>query len=858
MHKWVLFLGAALIVAAPATAKDRAKDEPPAAAQDEKKTKTIAEFTKDFQRSEGLFPLYRNTKTGEVYLEIAAKQLGTEFIYFVYTENGPADTGHFRGNFRDNRIVAFNRRFNRVEVEAVNTTYYFDKASALARSAKANIARAPLGNVEIVAESEDGARVLISADALLGGQALHRVDPWQAPDAKPGAAFTLGELSKDKTRIASFGTFPANTDIRVEYVFDNPKAINLGGPDVTDARSVAVLVQHSFLAMPEPGFTPRADDYRVGYFTSEANDQTSFSHTPYKDVIARWRLEKKNPGAAISDPVKPITFWIENTTPVELRGTIRDAALAWNEAFKAAGFSNAVEVKIQPDDADWEAGDVRYNVLRWTSSPNPPFGGYGPSFVNPRTGEIIGADIMLEYSFLTNRLRYSEIFDTAGLPAAAPRRAGAPGAAYDCDLADLLQANLMAARAMLAVAGVDEAVKDELVRQMIYYLVLHEVGHTLGLNHNMRSSSSVPLAALNAPGTPPSNSVMDYPAINIPAPGQKQGQFAVMRPGPYDVWAIQYGYTPDEAALPGIVARSTEPALAFGNDADDVRTPGVHIDPRVMINDLSNDPIGWAAGQGALVDQTLALLPKRVLKPGESYQSLYDNYLILTGHKARAAEIASRWIGGVFNNRGAVGQAGAGQPLEPVPAAEQRRALATVAKLAFAPDAFASAEAFLGQLQIQRRGFDAFDINVDPKPHARALRIQSGLLDHLLHPSVLSRLTDSRRYGGTYSAVAFLDELTKAVFDADRLTPVNTYRQNLQIEYLQRLIAIASGEGGGVEQTPGGPRPLPNFDYVARSAALANIARIKALAALPIADRETQAHRAHMKALIAAFERRAG
>ena len=118
---------------------------------------------------------------------------------------------------------------------------------------------------------------------------------------------------------------------------------------------------------------------------------------------------KKDPQAAISDPVEPITWWLENTTPLEFRDMITAAALSWNIAFEKAGFSNAIVVKQQPDDAEWDAGDIRYNVLRWTSSPNPPFGGYGPSFTNPRTGQIIGADIMLEFSFLTNRLRIKDV-----------------------------------------------------------------------------------------------------------------------------------------------------------------------------------------------------------------------------------------------------------------------------------------------------------------------------------------------------------------------------------------------------------------------------------------------------------------
>ena len=854
MRKWAWMFGAALMIAPAAYAKDKPKEpeEKPDAPQ------TLAQFVKDFEKTDGLFPLYRDTKTGEVYIEIDAARLGEEFIYFTYTENGPADTGHFRGNFRDNRIVTFNRIYDRIEVEAVNTSYYFNPESALARAADANIARAPIGSVEIKAKSEDEERLLISADALLESEALHRISPWQSPDARPGQNFALGELSKDKTRITRANSFPKNTDIRVEYVYDNPKPLNYGSPDVTDARSVAILVQHSFLELPEPGFEPRADDYRVGFFTSQSTDLTSDDHAPYRDVINRWRLVKKNPEAAVSDPVTPITFWIENTTPVELRETIRGATLAWNKAFEKAGFSNAVEVKIQPDDATWDAGDLRYNVLRWTSSPNPPFGGYGPSFVNPRTGEIIGADNMLEYIYLTNRLRTSEIFETAALPLHSAEAAHHNHAksAPNCDFGSLLQARMMTARAVLTAQGAGPEAFASLVEQELYYLVLHEVGHTLGLNHNMRSSHTVPYAALSSPETMPVNSVMEYPAVNIARLGETQGQFAVTQPGAYDLWAIEYGYTADKDALDRILARSTEPALAFGNDADDMRAPGVHIDPRNMVNDLSDDPIGWAGRQAQLIDATFKALPGRVLKAGDSYQSLLNSYFILTGQQANAAIVASRWIGGVFNNRAAVGQAGAQEPLVPVPVAEQRRALGVVNAIAFAPDAFAASEGLLNRLQVERRSFDSYGNNVDPKPHARALSIQRALLDHMMHPNVLARLTDARRYGGQYPVATYMAELTGAIFDADRAGPVNTYRQNLQIEYVNRLIAAASGAGGGAVPTPTGPYPLPTYDYVARSAALASIARAKAVAALPAADAETRAHRAHIRSLIAAFERR--
>ena len=162
--------------------------------------------------------------------------------------------------------------------------------------------------------------------------------------------------------------------------------------DAADPRNISIFLRYSFIEMPENDFEPRQADMRIGYFTERITDLTSLDVTPYADLINKWNLQKKNPEEPLSEPVKPITYWLENTTPKELRPFIKKGVLAWNIAFEQAGFKNAIEVKVQPDDSDWDAGDIRYNVLRWTSSPNPPFGGYGPSFTNPRTGEIIGAD----------------------------------------------------------------------------------------------------------------------------------------------------------------------------------------------------------------------------------------------------------------------------------------------------------------------------------------------------------------------------------------------------------------------------------------------------------------------------------
>lgn len=830
---------------------------------EEEATETIEAFTEGFERMDGLFPLYRDPEDGTLYMEIADGQLDDEFIYFLYTENGSPRLGHFRGNFRANRVMTFSRHYDEIEISAENTSFAFDPDNALSRASDANITRAPLALADIQAETVDeeaGTRVLIDATAIFTSEDIHQVKPSPRPGTPPGEAFVLGNLDDAKTRVVAARAYPQNTDIVVEYVYDNETPVNYGGPEVTDARSVALTLQHTFVAMPDNDYQPRRDDFRVGYFGERVTDLTSTSFTPYADVINRWNLVKADPDAEISDPVEPIVWWIENTTPEEIRDAVREGALAWNTAFEAAGISNAIQVQVQPDDADWDAGDIRYNVLRWTSSPTPPFGGYGPNFSNPRTGQVIGSDIMLEYVFLTNRVRYSEIFEVAGLPAwAREAAANMTGEALDplpgemhpddpnaCHFADHLQNEVIAAQAVLTARGASEVEMNRLVEEAVKSLVLHEIGHTLGLNHNMAGSYGVALEDLHDEATLPTRSVMDYAPLNLASDGQSQGYFDMPEPGAYDIWAIQYGYTPEEEALPEILARSTELELIFGNDADDMRAPGRHIDPRVMTGDLSDDPVSWAQGRIDLVNETLSQLPERFEVEGETYQGLYTSYMILSGQRFGAANVASRWVGGIFNNRAEIGQPGAVTPFVPVPRAEQERALSVVADGLFAPDAFAVEERFADRLQRQRRMFDHFPEDEDPGLHARALGQQLAVLAHLTHENVLERMSDARRYGGNYPVADYMADLTGHVFDADIGGEPNSYRQNLQVAYLKRLIAIAGGEAEG-------------FDAVSRSAALASIDRIKGQVApgwfgMESGSREARAHRAHLRHLIADFE----
>lgn len=824
--------------------QDGASDEKD---DEKKKDKFIEEIVKDQVAIDGLFKLYQDPKTGALSMEINEDQVGKEFIYFSQISDGVVEGGHFRGQYRGQKIIKINRHFEKIEITEENSNFYFDPKNNLARAKDANISNAVLFVQKIKAKSEDGTRYLIPVDGLFKSESLNQVKPTGNPQQKPWEAFRLGKLSGAKTRISKIKNYPANTDITVDYVFANASPLNRGnGFEITDARNVKVRVQHTLLAVPVNDFKPRMDDARVGYFLNYVNDMTDPGATPWRDMINRWNLVKKDPSAAISEPVTPIVWWIENTTPEELRPTIKKAVESWNIAFEQAGFKNAIQVKTQPNDADWDAGDIRYNVLRWTSSPQPPFGGYGPSFTNPRTGEILGADIMFEFSFLTNRINQRNVFETAALGLNQQKEtevflANLERHQQQCAMANYLQMSNMLGKTLASTLEKGTDVSNKLVEESLYYLMLHEVGHTLGLNHNMKATQARTYATahdISAQDNGLTGSVMDYPSINFAPPGKTQAHYYTVRPGDYDMWAIRFGYDPamdDPAVREAHLARSNEKGLAFGNDADDMRAPGRGIDPRVNIYDMTDDAVQFAEDRLNLAKKALRKLNAKFTTDGQGYQELRNAYLILTGDMAWQGRVASRYIGGVYVDRSIAGQEGATAPYRPVEVEKQKQAMKLLRNFIFSPNAFAVDADLIQHLAIQRRGFFHGNNTEDPKLHQRAIAIQADILNQLLHPRTLMRITDSALYGNNYGVTAVMDDLTDAIFEDDSRGAVNSFRQELQTHYVRQLITILGAN---------------TYDHIARSNAYGNLIQISKDMSRWRGDAATRAHRGHIAFLI--------
>ena len=788
--------------------------------------------TKDCIKHEGLFNFFQNKKNGKSFLEIDSSHLDQEYIYFSYVENGVSDARMNKGTYRGSKILKISKYYNKIDIEILNTKFYFDSISPLNKASNTGVNRPIIISEEIIVSNTGKSKFLINADNIFLNESFQQIKY-----AYPGSyrGFKLGNLSKSKTRYNKIRNYPENTDIVVNYFYESKTPSSRGGEAITDSRNVSILVQHSLMKMPDDNFKTRKDDSRVGYFTTQSNDMTSIDQVNYRDFINRWRLEKKNPEMDISEPVKPIVWWIENTTPLEFRDIIKEGVERWNIAFREAGFINAVQVKVQPDTAEWDAGDIRYNVLRWTSSPKPPWGGYGPSFVNPRTGEILGADIMLEWSYITNRIVADELFNESSI-----------SDDNCCSAGKFQQIEKSFGLNYIKNMNLSENMEDELVKQSLYRLVLHEVGHTLGLNHNFKGSILLSTDELNnkdivnEKGV--TSSVMDYPAININKNPNEQALFFDVKPGFYDRWAIKYGYSfineneDEDLILSNILSKSTQKEHAFANDALDMRSPGKGSDPNAMIFDLSSNPMDHSVDKINMIFDILKDLKKNYTDDNDTYEELYRSYRTLLFSYYQALNIVTRQIGGVKIDLSNINQNSEINPFVCVDKLTQKKAMNIIAEYGFSNKILLQKDLF-PFLQTQRRGFK---VPTDPSIHQRILTYQSRLLDHLLHPKVLLRMTNSSLYGNNYELPYYMIDLRNSIFEKDLNSNISTIRQNLQTTYVNRLLKVLDSKS--------------RFDNITKNSVYYNLNWLKTNLNLQIGDLQTKQHKQYLLYLISSLD----
>jgi hypothetical protein len=740
---------------------------------------------KDAKKTDGLIPVWR--KDDKVWLELKPEDFGKPFFLSPKISRGIGEGRLFGGSMIGRwgptgtpQIVEFRRVHNQVRLVAVNTDFVAKAGTPEARAVAAGFSPSLVASTAAVSAAHPERKtVLVDANGLfvndyLGlGMALQR-NYRQGYNLDPRHSGIDTVRGKPDEVVFEITNHYYVASLAVPQPLPPGAPAGLPQPSVPeslpDARSMFFGLQYSLTKMPEQPMAARKADARVGYFTTTVSDFTSdLARTPKQRYVNRWRLEKKDPAAALSEPVKPITFWLDKTIPVAYRGAITEGVLEWNKAFERIGFKDAVVVKQQPDDADFDTLDTGVASIRWMTNGQPAFGAIGPSHVDPRSGEILDADIGFE-SLSARGLRTikSQVIgkgftvDWAGLMQAsdAAREGALPlpegGHVHDasCQHGDFAAEQLSYAMDILEARGELDPSSPDAQQFVLDYLkdtTMHEVGHTLGLRHNFRSSriytdrQMSDEAFVRAKGL--AGSVMEYAPINLSRPGERATFSFQTTLGPYDYWAIEYAYKPidpkDESTeLQRIASRSAEPELAYGTDEDNY----LGIDPESLHFDLGDDPVAFTKKRLEIGRDLLARQEARVLKPEADYAVLRRSVSYAVRDIGRAVGVLARQIGGVRTLRD---HPGTGRdPLQPVPAAVQREALDVLAKGVFAADSLRISPALQRKLapNFDERGESLrsmASVSTDFSFDSFVGQLRKALLAQLMTDGVATRILES-------------------------------------------------------------------------------------------------------------------
>jgi hypothetical protein len=560
-----------------------------------------------------------------------------------------------------------------------------------------------------------------------------------------------------------------------------------------DPRSMFVSFYYSLMPLPEPMQTRLADE-RVGYFTVARTDFTTDAKFKTKThYLKRWRLEKKDPTAAVSEPKEPIVYWLDKNIPEQYRATVTAGVLEWNKAFEKAGFKNALVVKQQQAADDFNNMDARHASIRWFTGADVGFA-IGPSQADPRTGEILDADIGMSDGF-TRSARRIMVDDLA-------RPRGPDGEM--CEEAETAAQELHYALDLLEARGLelDGPEADALAKAYLKRTIMHEVGHTIGLRHNFRASTVNDLKKIHDAEFTKVNgiasSVMDYSPFNIAPKGEKQGEYVMSTLGAYDYWAVEFGYKQfpqgqEEIGLSQILAKSSQRELQYDTDEDAGYGSVIGIDPNVNRFDMGSDPLAYYKLRMKLSRELWDRLQNMNLATGESYERLTRSFRSGFAQVANAAPLAAKYIGGVYTRRE---RAGSSRPLfEPVDAAKQRDALALITKDFLGTESFKFKPEFIARLATDRLERLESQSSLQTSVASLVASVQRGILDHVYSPAVATRLAEVGMKVNdpkeTLGLADVYDTIQDAIWsEAKTGQETSLIRRNLQREQLRRIADV--------------------------------------------------------------------
>ncbi|MDX2149331.1 MAG: zinc-dependent metalloprotease [Bryobacteraceae bacterium] len=743
-------------------------------------------ITSEAKTDDGIFKVHRIKD--RLYYEIPKDELGKEFLWVAQIAKTTLGVG-YGGQAMGNRVVKWERRGDRVLLRTVVYEVIADRSQPISRAVEASNNSTILAAFNIEAIGKNDAPVI----------EVTRIFTSEVPELSARARLRARGFDASRSFLERAVSFPTNIEVEATHTYTAPiEAPTFGGPRPETPPgnpffgagmrpgSASVVMHYSMVKLPEKPMMPRLFDERVGYFSQRQIDYGKDEHKAVQTTyIRRWRLEKKDPNAALSEPVKPIVYYIDAATPKKWVPYMKRGVEKWQAAFEEAGFKNAIIAKEAPtpeQDPEWSPEDARYSVIRWL--PSTIENASGPHVADPRTGEILESDIQFYHNVMN--LNKNWYFVQAGPLDARAKKLPLP---------------------------------DDLMGELIEYVCAHEVGHTLGFQHNMKASSLYPLDKirnaewLKTMGHTPT--LMDYSRFNYVVQPEDQVDPKLLIPqiGPYDKWATAWGYK----LIPG--AKSPEDEKKTLNEwaREQDSKPWLRFNTagtRGADYGEQTEAVGDADAVEATrlglknLERVSAMLLEAAIRPGEDWDELEEVYGRMLGQWAVELGHVANVVGSFDSQQKHGGQEGVRFTITP-------KVRQTAAVKFLNDNAFATPKLAI-RPEILRR--------IEPDGVLNRLRTaQSRVLNALLANTRLSRMVEQEAIDGekAYKPAELLADVRKGIFsELDAPAPkVDVYRRNTQRVWLQAMSDKIAGRSPVSDEV----RPLARGEMRALSAQIAAV-----------------------------------